>query len=679
MKKTWRLNRYHNTSPEEALWSNACDDVFSIEDRVLCNFGSGGGSTDSTVTQTSTNLPAFAEPYYHDLMQRTAAATSEPYQTYEGQRVADFSPYEQEAMSRMGQLGMSGTNESLVRAGNIANQVGGASLGDINTDIESSYRAGGLGRAGTYDPSSRYSGYSAGQMWGPGYQAGQYGVGFQPSQGQVGYNPQQYDVGYEAGQGQVGFTPDQRQVEFAGEGRDFAGFDPETMSRDMSFNAQSRDVGYQPGRLDDAAMLQNYMSPYMQNVVDIEKREAARQGDIRAQDTSLAAAGVGSLGGYREAILQAENERNLQQEMSDIQTRGQQASFADAKQSFEQDRAARGQLEQFQQSQFGLNQEQRALQEQFGQSQFGINAQQAAEQEKLMQSQFGLNKEQEQARESFMQSQFGENQEQRAQHEEFMQSQFGQNEQARQVAESLMQQGFSMNDAAAQAKEQFSQAMFGMNAEQQQAMEGFMQQGFSMNEAARQAQEQFGQSRFGANEAARQAQEQYMQSQFGMNAANQQFASQMGLQRYQAYEQAKQAAAQMGLSADQANQAGQIAAMQGQLGLQQNQLAASNALAGFGGQQQMMEMERLGMLQGIGAQQRGLAQQGLDAGYQDFLRQQAYPYEQLGFMSNIMQGNAYAPGSTTTMFGQQPSAMQQMLGGGIAGAGLYSAYNQGGG
>lgn len=529
----------------------------------------GGGSTDSTVTTTQTNLPAFAEPYYHDLMQRTASATSEPYQQYGGQRVADFSPYEQEAMSRMGQLGMSGTNPALQEAGQVATRLTGAGLPGIDMVGDPGYRAGRPSWSDEYDPQTSESMYQAGSR-------------------QSGYNPDGYSSGYQPGFRDSGYQ---------------AG------SRESGFQGDTRDVNFDPGRLDDPETLQNYMSPYMQNVVDVEKREAARQGDIRGQGISTTAAGSGSLGGYREAIMQAENERNLMQQMGDIQTRGQQAAFADAKQSFEQDRGAR------------------------------------AKREELGQSQFGLNADQKQQREAFMQSQFGQNEQAKQQHEAFMQSQFGQNEQARQQAEQLMQQGWSMSDAAQQAKEQFAQ------------------------------------SQFGQNEQAKQQEEAFRQGMFGMNSQNLQFGANQEVQRYQAYEQAKQFAAQLGLSADQANQMAQQAMMQGQLGLQQNQLGAAGMLGGFANQQQQQELERLGLLQGIGTQQRNLAQAGLDAGYADYQRQQAYPYEQLAFMSNIMQGNAVAPGSTTTMFGQQPSGLQQMLGGGIAGLGMYNAYqgmNQGG-
>jgi hypothetical protein len=78
-------------------------------------------------------------------------------------------------------------------------------------------------------------------------------------------------------------------------------------------------------------------------------------------------------------------------------------------------------------------------------------------------------------------------------------------------------------------------------------------------------------------------------------------------------------------------------------------------------------------MQTAGQIQRELGQRGLDIGYQDFLRQQAFPREQLSFFSNILRGLPIAPGQTTATFGQQPGLAQQALGAGIGGVGLYRA------
>ena len=66
----------------------------------------------------------------------------------------------------------------------------------------------------------------------------------------------------------------------------FSGYMPNQAGTAGSYdaNAMQRQEEFIPGRLDDSGMLNNYMSPYMQNVVDVEKREARRQGDITNQN-----------------------------------------------------------------------------------------------------------------------------------------------------------------------------------------------------------------------------------------------------------------------------------------------------------------------------------------------------------------------------------------------------------
>jgi len=80
---------------------------------------------------------------------------------------------------------------------------------------------------------------------------------------------------------------------------------------------------------------QQYMSPYQQAVVDVEKREAIRQAQPQMQEIGAAATRAGSFGGSRQAILEAEAQRNLQQRLGDIQTRGSQSAYETGLRSFE--------------------------------------------------------------------------------------------------------------------------------------------------------------------------------------------------------------------------------------------------------------------------------------------------------------------------------------------------------
>jgi hypothetical protein len=75
------------------------------------------------------------------------------------------------------------------------------------------------------------------------------------------------------------------------------------------------------------AGVSQYMSPYQQNVTDIQKREATRVSDIQGQGEQAKAVQAGGFGGYRDAIVRTERDRNLGQQLDDIQARGSQSAF----------------------------------------------------------------------------------------------------------------------------------------------------------------------------------------------------------------------------------------------------------------------------------------------------------------------------------------------------------------
>jgi hypothetical protein len=76
-----------------------------------------------------------------------------------------------------------------------------------------------------------------------------------------------------------------------------------------------------------------YMSPYMQNVVQQQQREANRTYDISAAKQQGAATQAGAFGGSREALMAAENERNRNMELANIQATGTQNAFQNAQQA----------------------------------------------------------------------------------------------------------------------------------------------------------------------------------------------------------------------------------------------------------------------------------------------------------------------------------------------------------
>ena len=100
-------------------------------------------------------------------------------------------------------------------------------------------------------------------------------------------------------------------------------------------------------------------------------------------------------------------------------------------------------------------------------------------------------------------------------------------------------------------------------------------------------------------------------------------------------------------------------------------LASSQQLLGIGQARTADALQRIGALQEQGAQMRALRQAGLDIGYEDFLRQQAYPQQRLGFFSNLIQGLPLSPTQTVSTYQQQPGLFQQAVGLGLGGLGLY--------
>jgi len=208
--------------------------------------------------QTVSNIPEWARKYATQLFGRTfgepttgvGGLLSEPYRTYEGQRVAGFNPLQMQAFGDIAAMGISPQ---------IAQATGLAGLAGL--------RAGEAGR---------YSPFAGGQF----YQAPEM---------------QQYQTG-----------PAERVT--------------------------AERFG--------APQMQEYMSPYIQGVVEEQKRAAIQDYARQIPGLGAAAARVGGRGGTREALLESEARRGLQQQLGGIEAAGRQQAFQQAAQQFGADRAA---------------------------------------------------------------------------------------------------------------------------------------------------------------------------------------------------------------------------------------------------------------------------------------------------------------------------------------------------
>jgi len=84
---------------------------------------------------------------------------------------------------------------------------------------------------------------------------------------------------------------------------------------------------------------QQYMSPYQQAVVDVEKRKAREDFGQTMQDIGAKAAGVGGYGGSRQAVVEGQAIKGLGERLGDIQAIGQKQAFDDARKAFEAQKA----------------------------------------------------------------------------------------------------------------------------------------------------------------------------------------------------------------------------------------------------------------------------------------------------------------------------------------------------
>lgn len=252
---------------------------------------SGGGGGGGTTTSYTSNVPEFAKQPFMDMIGKAEALTQTPYQTYTGDRQAQFTPLQQQAAN------------------------GAANLGPSQQTQQASGLAG----------LAAQQGMSAGNYQGAGFSL--YGAPQQMQAQQV--NGPQGFLGVSSGPGpqQVGT---------------------------QSF--------LQPGTASA------YMNPYMQNVVDIQKREATRQDAIQGQSRNAAAVAAGAFGGSRQAIMEAEAQRNLNQRLDDLQAQGSNAAFQQAQQQFNNEQ------------QLGLNAQQANQQAGLTYGQQGLTAQQANQQ-----------------------------------------------------------------------------------------------------------------------------------------------------------------------------------------------------------------------------------------------------------------------------------------------------------
>lgn len=107
-----------------------------------------------------------------------------------------------------------------------------------------------------------------------------------------------------------------------------------------ALNTQFTYNPYQAKSFTDTGTAASYMSPYMQNVVDVQSQQARRQADIAAQTQQAQAARSGAFGGARDYISRAQGNADLQRTLAGIQATGSQNAFQQGMQQFNAEQGA---------------------------------------------------------------------------------------------------------------------------------------------------------------------------------------------------------------------------------------------------------------------------------------------------------------------------------------------------
>lgn len=253
---------------------------------------SGGGQQQqpTSTSTTTSNIPDWAIPFATKNLGKAEALTDinqNPYQTYQGNRVADFNPLQQQAFSNVSGM------QTNAGTGNAMNQTQDAYNRSANAG---QYNAQNFGNQ--YGSGPQFQNMGLGYLAANAPQLNQYGMGPAQQVRNLGLN--QYQMG------------------------------PADQINSQNFNQQ---------------FAQDYISPYQQNVTDFQKDEAVRDYSRQLPGMGAKAAGAGAFGGTRHALVASEGQRNLQNQLGGIQAAGSQNAYQNAQQQFNADQARRQQAQ----------------------------------------------------------------------------------------------------------------------------------------------------------------------------------------------------------------------------------------------------------------------------------------------------------------------------------------------
>jgi hypothetical protein len=246
-----------------------------------------GETTPTQTNYSNVSIPDYAKSYVTDMLGQASAVAdvNKPYMQYMGDKVAQFTPLQQQAFTGAQNMQVSPQIQQASDLTRLAAQ-GAMNYGTYNPATFSAYTA--------QNPNLNY------------YQAG-------PVSSVSGSNMT---------------TPTMATVSTK--------YDPKIQQYQMApSQGVTTDSFTRPSTQDQ------YMSPYMRNVVERQQQDAARQSAIASQAQGAQAARSGAFGGSGDYLMRGQMAGNLARQKGDIFAQGQQAAFTQGQQQFNQEQAAR--------------------------------------------------------------------------------------------------------------------------------------------------------------------------------------------------------------------------------------------------------------------------------------------------------------------------------------------------
>jgi len=218
------------------------------------------------------------------------------------------------------QAGMQGQQSGLL--GQQTGMQGGEYYGDMGADYGAQGAQAGMqggeyyGDIGAgYGAQGAQAGMQGGQYYGG--MGADYGAQAADMAGQAqGFGQNAADIG------SMGLRAEQYGRRVSGQAEDYAGQAAAAQDR---FTRQAT----------DPSSVQQYMSPYQQAVTENQLSAARRQADISRTQRGTQAVRAGAFGGSRQAIENAEAEKNLQSQLANIQAAGDQTAYDKAMQNIQ--------------------------------------------------------------------------------------------------------------------------------------------------------------------------------------------------------------------------------------------------------------------------------------------------------------------------------------------------------